>query len=186
MHEKAMQGKYAVISISSSFSAIDAKAKGKVEIDPSDRHYLRTNSEVKDPRESAVKYALLDMNIPSYYEHMQYPLSNSKAYFPDFTTALIIDGRQVILEPHGNISLSYLQKLNEFIKSYGFYVVLISNKPFQYPEPKWHPGEFVDDYWYIKGFDNTSKSLNTSTGHVEKKLEKLLRKQNCEVIAAAH
>jgi predicted nuclease of restriction endonuclease-like RecB superfamily len=155
---------------------------GPIPIEMNNGKLLRNSVETKNPREDSVKFALMNLGIPSYYELMQFPLSNGKAYYPDFITSIFFNGRQVILEPHGSVDYSYMKKLNEFIVEYHFYVVLISNKP----PPKLkaagaNPEDFIDEYWFIKGFYNTENEIKYNTKKVEKNIKKLLRKPNVEI-----
>lgn len=145
------------------------------------KKYLNQSLQTKNPREDAVKIALLNLGIPSYYEYRRYPLSNGKAYFPDFTTSLSFNGRQVILEPHGGIDNDYMKKLKEFIVQYNFYVVVISNKNIsKLKQQSIDPRDFVDEYWFINKFENSESEIKYNSRKVEKKLKSLLRKQEVE------
>ncbi len=154
-----------------------------IPIDTSSKKFLRQSSEVLNPREESVKRSLLDLGIGSYYEYMAYPLSNSKAYLPDFITSLAFNGRQVVLEPHGSISVEYMSKLNEFIKTYGFYLILISNKPYKsLLSSNANPDYYIDQYWYIKDFENTEDKIPKNSKAVKKNLKKLLRSPESSII----
>ncbi|OJT94270.1 hypothetical protein Micr_00277 [Candidatus Micrarchaeum sp.] len=140
--------------------------------------------ELKNPREDAVKIALLDLGIPAYYEYMRYPLSNGRAYYPDFMTSIFLNGRQVILEPHSTVNdTGYLKKLSEFINTYDFYLVLISNRSHRkLIEHGSDPEEFVDKYWFINNFYNDESFVKQNSEKVKKKLKNLLRRPEAEII----
>ena len=148
------------------------------------KKYLNQSLELKNPREDAVKIALLDLGIPAYYEYMRYPLSNGRAYYPDFMTSIFLNGRQVILEPHSTVNdTGYLKKLSEFINTYDFYLVLISNRSHRkLIEHGSDPEEFVDKYWFINNFYNDESFVKQNSEKVKKKLKNLLRRPEAEII----
>lgn len=151
------------------------------------KKYLNQSLELKNPREDSVKIALLDLGIPAYYEYMRYPLSNGKVYYPDFITSIYFDGRQVVLEPHSTVSdKGYLKKLNEFINRYNFYLILISNRSHRkLAEQNSDPEKFIDEYWFINNFLNTKDSIKQNSENVKKKLKKLLRNPETEIIKSS-
>ena len=157
--------------------------KGIVRIEKYSDSYLRTDKKLKNPREEAVKYALISLQVPSYYEYMTFPLQYGRAYFPDFITSIMVNGRQVILEPHGSIDYNYLKKLNEFILTYNFYIILISNKRvddlIRYDGG---PTAFVDSYWFIDGFENTEEDIIHSFRKIKRRLKKLLKSEAVETL----
>ncbi len=156
---------------------------GPISVRIGNKKYLNPSLETKNPREDSVKNALLNLGIPTYYEYARYPLSNGKAYYPDFITSIQVNGRQVVLEPHATISLDYMEKLKEFIEKYNFYVILISNRSYRkLVEHDSDPLNFVDEYWYINRFKNSEEYKKENSEKVKKMLKKLLRRPEAEVI----
>ncbi|MEM0154592.1 MAG: hypothetical protein QW814_02035 [Methanothrix sp.] len=155
-----------------------------VSVEIGNKKYLNQSLELKNPREDSVKIALLDLGIPAYYEYMRYPLSNGKVYYPDFITSIYLNGRQVVLEPHSTVNdIGYLKKLNEFINRYNFYLILISNRSYRkLVDHGSDPEKFIDEYWFINNFFNREDSVKQNSEKVKKKLKKLLRNPEAEVI----
>jgi hypothetical protein len=150
------------------------------------KKYLNQSLELKNPREDAVKIALLDLGIPAYYEYTRYPLSNGRAYYPDFMTSIFLNGRQVILEPHSTVNdTGYLKKLSEFINTYDFYLVLISNRSHRkLIEHGADPEKFIDKYWFINNFSNSEDAVKQNSEKIKKKLKNLLRNPKAELVKA--
>ncbi len=117
---------------------------------------LKQETNVKTKYEELFKQALLDCNIPTLYELTIFPVEESKngrAYLPDFITAMFIEGKIVVIEPHSHflIDLSYLDKLDKFRKKYDFYLILASDKPAE-RIIKANILNFVDDFWLVKEY----------------------------------
>ncbi len=123
---------------------------------------LTPKTDVKSPAEEACKWALLERGVVAYYEVHTFPVSDGvHAYLPDFTLELTVNGKQVILEPHGFPSevhmtksakrvvrkrkRAYLGKMGTFHEDYrsDLHLIIISN----------YNGkglrEVADEYWNI-------------------------------------
>ena len=163
-----------------------APAPAPVPVKAGNDKYLKQSLEIKNPRENAVKIALLDLGIPTYYEYMRYPSSNKKAYYPDFITSIFLNGRQVILEPHSTVNdTEYMKKLSEFINTYDFYLVLISNRSHRkLIEHDLDPEKFIDEYWFINNFSNDEQWVKQNSRKIKKRLKELLRNPKAEVVKA--
>ncbi|MCL5405053.1 MAG: hypothetical protein M1125_04445 [Candidatus Marsarchaeota archaeon] len=147
------------------------------------KKYLNASLETKNPREDSVKYALLALGIATYYEYARYPLSNGRAYYPDFITSIGVNGRQVVLEPHSTIRIDYMEKLKEFVDKYNFYLILISNKPYSaLAIDDSDAAKLIDEYWFINGFKNDEDHVKENSEKIRKRLSKLLRRPEAEII----
>jgi hypothetical protein len=125
---------------------------------------VKQETNVKTKYEELFKQALLDCNIPTLYELTIFPVEDSKngrAYLPDFITAMFIEGRIVVIEPHAHflIDLQYLEKLDKFRKKYGFYLILASDKPAEKLNIKVSILNFVDDFWLIEKYKYDEASV---------------------------
>lgn len=153
-----------------------------VRVEKGSKCYVNKLTSLKNPREEAVRRAIIGEGLSAYYEWKQYPLSGGKAYYPDFIVSASIGGRQLVLEPHGPIGVEYLNKLMEFKSMYNFYVVIISwKKPKNRCIDSSKPSEYVDEYWGIRDFRNEVDNIPAIKYVVSKKLSGLLRRKDVEL-----
>ncbi|MGC9129313.1 MAG: hypothetical protein ACP5GB_00290 [Candidatus Micrarchaeia archaeon] len=120
-------------------------------------HKLKSETSVKTKYEELFKQALIDANIPAFYEVASFPVEevkNGRSYLPDFITALFIKGKEVVIEPHASplIDIRYLEKIDGFRKNFNFYLVLVSDT--QMEELNSRIGveilNFVDAFWFVE------------------------------------
>ncbi len=137
---------------------------------------LRRGTKTVNPSEEIVKGALLSNNIMSYYEPYAFIASNLvKAYLPDFVTSMVIDGRPVVIERHGNCSETRMEKekYRDMRKIYGFYMVLISSVPKDKNNIK-DIDKCVDEYLFVKNGASLGKEIAHERQQIEAIIENLM------------
>jgi predicted nuclease of restriction endonuclease-like RecB superfamily len=148
-----------------------------VKISPENAHFTSRDTKVKNQEEEAVKMALLDSGINSYYEYGEFALPKNHAYLPDFITELRVNGKQVILEPHGNVTGKYLAKLNDFRNIYGFYVVIfLTRDPKRNISNGVNPKNYVDEFWSMPNLTNRNGDFKVATDIIKEKINFLIEK----------
>lgn len=104
---------------------------------------LRPQTRVRSTAERAVKFAILNNGVVAYYElPRSSPFNGVPARSADFTFRLTIDGRQVEVDPHGNMSDAWLVKFGESGSEHAWRII-ISDKPDN------GISEFADEYWQL-------------------------------------
>jgi hypothetical protein len=153
---------------------------------------LTAKTTVKSASEEACKWSLLEHGVVAYYEVHTFPISDGvHAYLPDFTIELTVNGRQVILEPHGFPSgiyasrsaqraisernRAYTSKIGMFHKEYGsdLYLILISD----------HHGrslaKIADEYWQIPIMSaHPAASYRAGKRRLDAQLDGLIRRSD--------
>jgi predicted nuclease of restriction endonuclease-like RecB superfamily len=148
-----------------------------IKISPENDHFTSKDTKVKNMEEEAVKTALLDSGINSYYEYGEFALPKNHAYLPDFITEMRVNGKQVVLEPHGNVTVKYLMKLHDFKKIYGFYVVVfLTRDPDRNIGKGVNPKDYIDEFWAIPNLTYGGGDFKVATGIIKEKINFLIEK----------
>ncbi|MFP3215553.1 MAG: hypothetical protein RXR32_03345 [Candidatus Micrarchaeota archaeon] len=127
--------------------------------------------------EKFIRDALISEGIPAIYEPIPFPIhmdgkENTRAYLPDFVTSIFVNGKPVVLEVHAFVEIEialrekderkkkadlkkaeyFVEKIGEFRKSYGTYVVIISSMPESTVNKMLglKIRDFVDEYWFLE------------------------------------
>jgi len=144
---------------------------------------------MKSHFEKFVRDALVSKGIPAIYEPTPFPIrmngeEKPRVYLPDFVTSVFLNGKPVVLEVHSFVEIAlamkeknkykkkqkwekavekevyYVEKINEFRKSYGTYVIIISSMPKRVIEEALYLKIPVDDYWFLKYHKNSDRKGN--------------------------
>jgi hypothetical protein len=143
---------------------------------------LSTETQTKSQYEEMIKKLLIERNILSYYELVTFPVSKNRGYFPDFITNMFVDGRQVIIEPHGNCNPKWLDKMKAFKEEYGniFYVIVISQIEEKELASRLNANikPYMDEYWHIPHLNGNPKNDRVVKSILESKMSEFIRRRS--------
>jgi len=104
--------------------------------------------------ERIVARTLRNMKIPFQAEPVRFPLPNNIFYTPDFILDKRFQGRRIILEPHGRMSVRDARKYSlfrQFYVNHYFLLLLLRNNDIPYYRARnLLPEEAYDDIWPIE------------------------------------
>ncbi|MEM3626157.1 MAG: hypothetical protein QW144_01855 [Candidatus Micrarchaeaceae archaeon] len=120
----------------------------------------------KNDYEAVFKDVLLEFKgngVEAYYELFTFPLRNKKGYLPDFTTNLTVNGKLVVIEEHASLDTEFLEKIDEFRKSYKIYMIVGTKSPIEvHMNNECNVTNYMDEYWYVPNNIKTSIDAKTS------------------------
>ena len=153
-----------------------------------DRTLLSQKTDLKSGFETAFRESLEAFGIRAHYEPFRFSVTcgNWRTQFtPDFVTDLRINGRRVLLEPHGMRMANSLKidqdltKFGKFLENYGrwFYLVVASNLPMEViPFRIGHqPPKFADEYWFIDRKEHPIPNVRTHDANLLEEVQKKFR-----------
>jgi hypothetical protein len=119
----------------------------------------------KSSWEKLVANCLRKEKIKYIYEPCRFPINNYLQYTPDFVLENAVNGKRVILEPHGVMKPEHFSKFALFRKTSGkdyFLILLVKNDLIPFI-----PRDSYDDIWPIEYAFLLAKRLKERTRIVQ-------------------
>ncbi len=152
---------------------------------------------MRSPNEEIFRDALVRAGVPTFFEIREYSIGrgeglSQRGWKPDFTTELLIGGRQAVIEDHTNLTPDYISKIGVVRAEHPeLYTILASGMPYRkvfepFGDDFGVHKAFVDEYWWVhRAFG--AANFERAKKQTEKRVMSLVRRSdNAEELGLVH